>query len=128
MRISDRNLNQKKYFHGRPSSVNYNAAGSGGSNKGPSNKEYLETVQKRIDTLKMEHPGMENTKVPVELVTASGSGLDPDISEEGALYQVKRIAEVRNISEEKVRDLVKNQTRKTVFRTSRSVKNKCTEA
>ncbi|MDN5478110.1 MAG: potassium-transporting ATPase subunit C, partial [Chryseobacterium sp.] len=102
----------EKYFHGRPSSVNYNAAGSGGSNKGPSNKEYLETVQKRIDTLKMEHPGMANTKVPVELVTASGSGLDPDISEEGALYQVKKIAEVRNISEEKVRDLVKNQTEK----------------
>ncbi|CEJ70176.1 Potassium-transporting ATPase C chain [Chryseobacterium oranimense G311] len=102
----------EKYFHGRPSSVNYNAAGSGGSNKGPSNEEYLETVKKRIDTLKMNHPGMENTKVPVELVTASGSGLDPDISEQGALYQIKKIAQVRNISEEKLRDLVKNQTEK----------------
>lgn len=102
----------EKYFHGRPSSVNYNAAGSGGSNKGPSNEEYLETVKKRIDTLKMNHPGMVNTKAPVELVTASGSGLDPDISEQGALYQIKKIAQVRNISEEKLRDLVKNQTEK----------------
>ncbi|SHF25035.1 K(+)-transporting ATPase subunit C [Chryseobacterium vrystaatense] len=102
----------EKYFHGRPSTVNYNAAGSGGSNKGPSNAEYLETVQKRIDTLKMEHPGMGEAKVPVELVTASGSGLDPDISEEGALYQAKKIAEVRNLSEEKVKNLIKNQTEK----------------
>jgi K+-transporting ATPase ATPase C chain len=103
----------EKYFHGRPSSVNYNAAGSGGSNKGPSNEEYLETVKKRIDTLKMNHPGMGNTKVPVELVTASGSGLDPDISEQGALYQIKKIAQVRNISEKKLKYLVKNQTEKS---------------
>ncbi|WP_288376610.1 potassium-transporting ATPase subunit C [uncultured Chryseobacterium sp.] len=102
----------EKYFHGRPSSVNYNAAGSGGSNKGPSNKEYLEIVQKRMDTLKMNNPEMANVEVPVELVTASGSGLDPDISEEGALYQAKRIAKVRNISEEKVRKLVSDQTEK----------------
>ncbi|WP_223607096.1 potassium-transporting ATPase subunit C [Chryseobacterium sp. OSA05B] len=102
----------EKYFQGRPSAVDYNAAGSAGSNKGPSNEEYLQIVQKRIDTLKMIHPGMGNTKVPVELVTASGSGLDPDISEEGALYQVKKIAAVRNLSEEKVRNLVKNQTEK----------------
>lgn len=102
----------EKYFHGRPSSVNYNAAGSGGSNKGPSNKEYLEIVQKRIDTLKMDNPEMGNTNVPVELVTASGSGLDPDISEEGALYQTKRIAKVRNVSEEQIKNLINNQTEK----------------
>lgn len=101
-----------QYFHGRPSSVNYNAAGSGGSNKGPSNEEYLETVQKRIDTLKIQHPGMKYAKVPIELVTASGSGLDPDISEEGALYQLKKIAQVRNLPEETLRNLVKNQTEK----------------
>ncbi|WP_288447005.1 potassium-transporting ATPase subunit KdpC [uncultured Chryseobacterium sp.] len=105
----------EKYFHGRPSSVNYNAAGSGGSNKGPSNKEYLEIVQKRMDTLKMNNPEMGNGKVPVELVTASGSGLDPDISEEGALYQAKRIAKVRNISEEKVRKLVSDQTERPLL-------------
>lgn len=102
----------EKYFHGRPSSVNYNAAGSGGSNKGPSNEEYLETVQKRIDTLKLQNPEMGSVKVPVELVTASGSGLDPDISEEGALYQAKRIAKVRSLSVEKVNTLIKDQTQK----------------
>ncbi|WPO83670.1 potassium-transporting ATPase subunit C [Chryseobacterium sp. JJR-5R] len=104
-----------KYFHGRPSAVDYNAAGSAGSNKGPSNEEYLETVQKRIDTLKMQNPGMANTKVPVELVTASGSGLDPDISEEGARYQVLRIAEERKIAAERIEELIKRQTEQTLF-------------
>jgi K+-transporting ATPase ATPase C chain len=104
-----------KYFHGRPSAVNYNAAGSAGSNKGPSNEEYLQTVQKRIDTLKMQNPEMENIKVPVELVTASGSGLDPDISEDGALYQAKRISKMRNISVEKLENLIKNHTEKSLF-------------
>lgn len=102
----------EKYFQGRPSSVNYNAAGSGGSNKGPSNEEYLETVQKRIDTLRLQNPEMNNIKVPVELATASGSGLDPDISEEGALYQAKRIAKMRNLSEGQVDDLIKTHTEK----------------
>lgn len=104
-----------KYFHGRPSAVNYNATGSAGSNKGPSNEEYLQTVQKRIDTLKMQNPEMENIKVPVELVTASGSGLDPDISEDGALYQAKRISKIRNISVEKLENLIKNHTEKSLF-------------
>ncbi len=104
-----------KYFHGRPSAVDYNAAGSAGSNKGPSNEEYLQNVQKRIDTLKMQNPEMENVKVPVELATASGSGLDPDISEEGALYQAKRIAKVRNIPVEKLENLIKNHTGKPVL-------------
>lgn len=104
-----------KYFHGRPSAVDYNAAGSAGSNKGPSNKEYLETVQKRIDTLKMQNPEMNTVEVPVELVTASGSGLDPDISEEGALYQAKRIAKERNLSLEKIENLIKNQTEKPLL-------------
>ncbi|GAA4152308.1 K(+)-transporting ATPase subunit C [Chryseobacterium ginsenosidimutans] len=104
-----------KYFHGRPSAVNYNAAGSAGSNKGPSNEEYLQNVQKRIDTLKIQNPEMENVKVPVELVTASGSGLDPDISEDGALYQAKRIAKERNISLEKIENLIKNHTEKSLF-------------
>ncbi|BAP30328.1 potassium-transporting ATPase subunit C [Chryseobacterium sp. StRB126] len=102
----------EKYFHSRPSTVNYNAAGSGGSNKGPSNEEYLETVQKRIDTLKLQNPEMGSVKVPVELVTASGSGLDPDISEEGALYQVKRISKMRNLPVEKINTLIKDQTQK----------------
>lgn len=104
-----------KYFQGRPSAVDYNAAGSAGSNKGPSNEEYLQIVQKRIDTLKIQNPEMQNVKVPVELVTASGSGLDPDISPEGALYQAKRIAKERNIPLQKIEDLIKNQTEKPFF-------------
>lgn len=109
------NFTSQKYFHGRPSAVDYNASGSAGSNKGPSNEEYLQTVQKRIDTLKMQNPDMENVKIPVELVTASGSGLDPDISPEGALYQVKRIAKVRNTSIEKLNNLIKSQTETSAF-------------
>ncbi|MCJ8155476.1 potassium-transporting ATPase subunit C [Chryseobacterium sp. SSA4.19] len=109
------NFKSPKYFHGRPSAVDYNAAGSAGSNKGPSNKEYLEMVQKRIDTLKMQNPEMQNDKVPVELVTASGSGLDPDISEEGAFYQAKRVAKERNISLEKIENLIKNQIERPLF-------------
>lgn len=104
-----------KYFHGRPSAVNYNAAGSAGSNKGPSNEEYLQTVQKRIDTLKMQNPEMQNVKVPVELVTASGSGLDPDISPEAAIYQAKRIAKERNISSDTIENLIAKQTEKSLF-------------
>src|SRR5271170_2396431 len=71
---------KNKYFWSRPSAVNYNAAGSGGSNKGPSNPEYLQTVKARIDTFLVHNPGIKKSQIPVELVTASGSGLDPHIS------------------------------------------------
>lgn len=104
-----------EYFHGRPSAVDYNAAGSAGSNKGPSNEEYLQTVQKRIDTLKMQNPEMQQIKVPVELVTASGSGLDPDISPEGAAYQARRIAKERKIPLEKIESLIVRQTEESLF-------------
>ncbi len=104
-----------EYFHGRPSAVNYNAAGSAGSNKGPSNEEYLQTVRKRIDTLKMQNPEMQHVRVPVELVTASGSGLDPDISPEGAAYQARRIAKERNIPLNQIENLITRQTEKSTF-------------
>ncbi|MDQ1163122.1 K+-transporting ATPase ATPase C chain [Chryseobacterium sp. SORGH_AS 447] len=104
-----------EYFHGRPSAVDYNAAGSAGSNKGPSNEEYLQTVQKRIDTLKMQNPEMQQVKVPVELVSASGSGLDPDISPEGAAYQARRIAKERKIPLEKIESLIARQTEESLF-------------
>jgi potassium-transporting ATPase KdpC subunit len=94
------------YFQGRPSAVAYNAAGSGGSNKGPSNPDYLAAVQQRIDTFLVHNPGITKTQIPADLVTASGSGLDPDISPDAAYVQVKRIASVRNISEQKLNDLV----------------------
>lgn len=95
-----------KYFWSRPSAVAYNAAGSGGSNKGPSNPDYLKDVQAHIDTFLVHNPGVSKADIPAELVTYSGSGLDPDLSPAGALVQVKRIAAVRHLSEAAVRDLV----------------------
>jgi potassium-transporting ATPase KdpC subunit len=104
------NVGQKftddKYFQGRPSAVDYNAAGSAGSNKGPSNPDYLKTVQDRIDTFLVHNPSIKKEEIPADLVTASGSGLDPDISPAGAYVQVKRIASVRNLPENKVKALV----------------------
>ncbi|MDR6806385.1 K+-transporting ATPase ATPase C chain [Dyadobacter sp. BE34] len=96
-----------KYFNSRPSAVGYNAAGSGGSNKGPSNEEYLGVVQARIDTFLVHNPGVKKANIPVELVTASGSGLDPDISEKAALVQVERIAKLRNVPTQQLQQLVK---------------------
>lgn len=95
-----------QYFHGRPSAVNYNAAGSGGSNKGPNNPEYLADVQKRIDTLLIQNPTMTEVKIPVDLITASGSGLDPNISVQAAEFQIDRVAKARNLSTEKVKELI----------------------
>lgn len=94
------------YFHGRPSAVNYNAAGSGGSNKGPSNPDYLAQVQARIDTFLAHNPGVKKSKIPVDLVTASGSGLDPHISVQAARIQVPRIARVRNMDKNKLFELI----------------------
>ena len=95
-----------KYFWSRPSAVDYNAAGSGGSNKGPTNPDYLKTVQDRIDSFLVHNPSIKKEDIPSELVTASGSGQDPDLSPDAAYIQVKRIATVRNIPEERIRALV----------------------
>ena len=104
------NVGQKftedKYFNSRPSAVEYNAAGSGGSNKGPSNVDYLREVQARIDTFLVHNPGVNKADLPAELVTASGSGLDPHISPAGARVQIARIARVRGLSESRLRQLV----------------------
>jgi len=110
------NIGQKftddKYFQGRPSAVDYNAAGSAGSNKGPSNPDYLKQVQERIDSFLVHNPGVNKEEIPAELVTASGSGLDPDLSPAGAKIQVKRIAAVRKLDEAKILNLVDQQTEK----------------
>lgn len=98
------------YFHGRPSAVDYNAAASGGSNKAPSNPEYLAQVQARIDSFLIQNPGVKRNEIPVDLVTASGSGLDPHISPEAAKVQVKRVAKARNINEALLIHLVEEQT------------------
>lgn len=104
------NIGQKftldKYFWGRPSAVDYNAAGSAGSNKGPSNPDYLQLVKDRIDSFLVHNPGVKKEDIPAELVTASGSGLDPDISPAGAYVQIKRVASARGVSEEKIKALV----------------------
>lgn len=99
-----------RYFNSRPSAVDYNAAGSAGSNKGPSNPDYLATVQARIDTFLVHNPGVTKEQIPAELVTASGSGLDPDLSPAAAKIQVARIAKVRGVSEQAVSGLVDQQT------------------
>jgi K+-transporting ATPase ATPase C chain len=99
-----------RYFWSRPSAVDYNASGSGGSNKGPSNPEHLATVQARMDTFLVHNPGIRVNQIPSELVTASGSGLDPHLSPQAALIQVARIAKNRNLN---ARDLEMLVTQKT---------------
>ena len=110
-----------KYFHGRLSATTaqdpadssktvpapYNAASSGASNLGPTSKALNDRLREDVDKLKAENP---STNVPVDLVTTSGSGLDPDISPEGALFQVPRVAKARNVPEDKVRQLVAENT------------------
>jgi potassium-transporting ATPase KdpC subunit len=106
---------QPQYFHGRPSVTNnlqgtpapYEADNSAGSNLGPTNANLVKTTQQRIDDLKKENPDVPaGTPIPVDLVTASASGLDPDISVAGAYYQIPRIAKARNMSQDAVRQIV----------------------
>jgi K+-transporting ATPase ATPase C chain len=110
-----------KYFHGRPSATTapdpadssktvaapYNAANSGGSNLGPTSKALDDRVKEDVEKLKAENPTMP---VPVDLVTTSASGLDPDISADAALFQVPRVAKARNIPEARLRELVTRHT------------------
>ncbi len=101
------NFSNDKYFWSRPSAVNYNAAGSGGSNKGPDNPDYLLQVQARIDTFIAHNPGVTGGDIPSDMVTASGSGLDPHISFQGAAIQVNRIAKIRGLSAAQLSVLIK---------------------
>jgi K+-transporting ATPase ATPase C chain len=112
-----------KYFWGRLSATStfpYNAfnadnlTGSSGSNYGPLNQALLDAVQARVDALKAADPG-NTAPIPVDLVTASGSGLDPHISVAAALYQVHRVAEVRGLSDEAVQTLVNQYTKGRQF-------------
>jgi K+-transporting ATPase ATPase C chain len=113
------NIGQKftkdQYFWGRPSAVDYNANGSGGSNKGPYAPDLLQTIQMRIDTFMRHNPSISKSSIPSELVTASGSGLDPDISPQGAYVQVARIAKARSLSEAQVKKLVDAHCEKPLF-------------
>jgi potassium-transporting ATPase KdpC subunit len=101
-----------KYFWGRPSATSpfgYNAGSSVGSNLSPTNPDLIKTVQGRVDALRAADPG-NTAPVPVDLVTASGSGLDPHISPAAALYQVRRVAQARKSDETAVRQLVEQNT------------------
>lgn len=103
-----------KYFWGRLSAAGYNAAASSGSNYGPMNPTLMDMVQARIDALKAVDP--DNTlPIPVDLVTASASGLDPHISVAAALYQVSRVAAARGLSEADVQSLVEKYTEDRQF-------------
>jgi len=115
------NFTEDKYFHGRPSATTapdpkdasktvpapYNAANSGGSNLGPTSKALAERIKADAEKLKEENPSQP---VPIDLVTTSGSGLDPDISPNAALFQVPRVARARGLPENRVRALVAAQT------------------
>jgi K+-transporting ATPase ATPase C chain len=106
-----------KYFWSRPSATSPfpdNAGSSGGSNLGPTNPDLQKAVQGRIDALRAADADSHDP-IPVDLVTASGSGLDPEISPAAALYQVHRVAKVRGLPEEKVRELVTQHTRGRQF-------------
>lgn len=104
------NFNSSKYFWSRPSAVGYDASGTGGSNLGPTNPDFLQLVSDRIDTLLAYHPDLSKAEIPADLVTASGSGLDPNISKKAALIQVNRIANLRGISSDKLIKLVEEHT------------------
>lgn len=106
------NFTEDIYFWGRPSCAGdgYDASSSAGSNKGPSNEEYLSEVKARIDTFLVHHPYLTREEVPAEMVTASASGLDPDISPKAAYVQVQRVAQARGLSPESVMALVSANT------------------
>jgi K+-transporting ATPase ATPase C chain len=117
---------EDKYFHGRPSATvkpdpndssktvqePYNAANSGGSNLGPTNKALIDRVKDSVEKLKAENP---NAPVPIDLVTTTAGGLDPHISPAGALFQVPRVAKARNMSEDRVRQLVEQHVEGRLF-------------
>lgn len=105
------------YFWGRPSSAGdgYDATSSAGSNKGPTNEEYLAEVEARVDSFLVHHPYLSREDVPTEMVTASGSGLDPNITPACAYVQVKRVAEARGMSEDEVKAIVDQAVEKPLL-------------
>lgn len=109
------------YFWGRPSAADYNATASAGSNSGPSNPEYLSEVATRIEAFLSAHPYLSKSDIPSDIVTASGSGLDPDISAQAALIQVKRVAEQRHLSESDVSELVRKHIETPVIAGTQTV-------
>ena len=108
-------FSEDRYFWGRPSAVDYNGGGSGSSNKGPSNPDYLALVQTRSDSFLVHNSGVAKKDIPAELVTASGSGLDPDISPAAAKIQVARISAARGIPAQQLEQLIEQHTQQALL-------------
>jgi potassium-transporting ATPase KdpC subunit len=108
------NFKSPAYFHSRPSAAGnngYDATSSSGSNLGPTNKSLIDSVKGRLKSVLEENPGTQPSRIPVDMVTASGSGLDPEISPRAAEAQVARVAKARSVSQDTVRVLVDAYTR-----------------
>ncbi|PGB57181.1 K(+)-transporting ATPase subunit C [Bacillus anthracis] len=109
------NFTDPRYFHGRVSSIEYKAEVSGSNNYAPSNPDLEKRVEKSIEEWKKQNPSVPVTEVPIDLVTNSGSGLDPDISPKAASVQVERISKLTNIPKETLDQLIKDQTEGAVL-------------
>ncbi len=111
------NFTEDIYFWGRPSCAGdgYNATASAGSNKGPTNEEYLDEVKQRINIFLAKHPYLHRSEVTAEMVTASGSGLDPDITPESAKIQIKRVADARGVSTSTIKAIVDESIEKPLL-------------
>ncbi|MBO1626316.1 K(+)-transporting ATPase subunit C [Bacillus cereus] len=109
-KLIGQNFTDPRYFHGRVSSIEYKAEASGSNNYAPSNPDLVKRVEKSVADWKEKNGAVPVTEVPMDLVTNSGSGLDPDISPEAAYVQVDRISKLTNIPKEKLNQLIKDQT------------------
>lgn len=109
-KLIGQNFTDPRYFHGRVSSIEYKAEASGSNNYAPSNPDLEKRVEKSIEEWKKQNPTVPVTEVPIDLVTNSGSGLDPDISPQAASVQVDRISKLTKIPKETLEQLIKDQT------------------
>lgn len=108
-RLIAQKFERPEYFHPRPSAVDYNAASTGGSNYGPANQDHLTAVRARIDAI-VASDGVMAARIPSEMITASGAGIDPHIPPAGAHMQAARVARSRNVGASRVRDLIAAHT------------------
>ncbi|WP_242222755.1 K(+)-transporting ATPase subunit C [Bacillus cereus group sp. BfR-BA-01380] len=109
-KLIGQNFTDPRYFHGRVSSIEYKAEASGSNNYAPSNPDLVKRVEESVENWKKENGAVPVTEVPMDLVTNSGSGLDPDISPQAAYVQVDRISKITNIPKEKINKLIESQT------------------
>jgi len=106
---------KREFFLGRPSAVNYDAGGSGGSNLGPANKKLIDGIKSRADHVRKNFNVMEKTAIPSDFLFASGSGLDPHISVEAAMIQAGRIAEIRKVDRKQIEDLIDEKSERQLY-------------